>query len=216
MPVIGTFNGANIIETPNCAYDGIIGPSSIQWDPHDIAAANQSPFTGQTQVYDWQQSYWSGTVSFPSMHRHSHDAWVGFLRALRGPVNVFLFGDPAAATPKGNPEGAPVVNGAGQTGYVLATRGWTPSAFGLLMYGDYISVTTGTATRLYQVTDNVNSDASGNATLNIWPTLRDLPTDGTGIVTSNCRGMFRLKTNVKDSINPGVYGLDAFQIMEAF
>ena len=80
--------------------------------------------------------------------------------------------------------------------------------------GDFIQI----GYRLYKLMDTVNSDVSGDATLAIWPNLRDLPADATAIKCSNCKGLFKLKNTSgnKSSTNPGNYGLAGFAITEAF
>lgn len=50
--------------------------------------------------------------------------------------------------------------------------------------------------RLHKVLVDVNSDGSGNATLDIFPRLRpEGAADGIAIATSNCKGVFRLASN---------------------
>lgn len=60
---------------------------------------------------------------------------------------------------------------------------------------DYIQLGTGANSRIYRVLNNINTDASGNATLDIWPRLRRSPTDGDAVIVSNTKGVFRLATN---------------------
>ena len=213
MSIVATFNGLNIIALPSDTITGVTPPSSIEWDPQEVVSVVASPFTGQTQTYDWRASWLEGQVSFPHMTRASADAWSAFLMECRGPLNAFQFGDPKAKTPRGSAPGAPVVNGAAQTGYSLLTRGWQASINSILLPGDYIQV----GYRMYKVLDAANSDASGDATLAIWPQLRDLPADGAAIVTANCKGLFRLAKNTgnKFSVNVGNYGLTGFAIKEA-
>ena len=206
----------NIIPIPT----GLANVLSIDWDPQEIVASTTDTYTGQQQTFDWQASYWAGTLSFPPMHRLDGDAWASFILSLRGPLNAFLFGDPKAATPKGSPAGSPVVSGAGQgvfgTGvnlYQVVTRGWPASQSNLLQTGDYISI----FPRLYRVTAPVSSDASGNATISIWPNLRDAPADGTTIQTSGCQGLFRLVQAKGNSFSTSLkgYGLTGIKIREA-
>jgi hypothetical protein len=60
---------------------------------------------------------------------------------------------------------------------------------------DYIQI----GYRLYNVISApVNSDSSGNATITLWPSLREQVTDGTPIVTVNCTGLFRLASNDRE------------------
>ena len=213
MAILGTFNGLKLIALPCATVPGVCWPSSIEWDPQEAISSNRSPFTGQTQTYDWQNSWWEGQVSFKPMGRYSYDIWTAFLAQCRGQSNAFSIGDPKAALPKGVASGAPVVSGAGQTGYSLVTSGWTPETLSILLPGDLIQV----GYRAYKVMDVVSTDNSGNATLAIWPNLRDQPQDGAPIKTRNCAGLFTLKNNSgnKFSTNAGNYGLAGFAIKEA-
>jgi hypothetical protein len=213
MSIVGTFNGLNIVGLP-CDLDaGVRGPSSIEWDPQEMVAAGPASFTGQVQTYDWQNSWWEAQVSFTPMARLSHDYWTAFISQCRGSSNAFMLGDPKAREPKGSPSGMPVVAGAAQTGYTLVTRGWSPSKSRLLLVGDFIQI----GYRLYKILDRVASDGSGDATLRVWPNLRDQPADGTAIQCANCKGLFRLKNSSgnKSSTNVGSWGLAGFAIREA-
>jgi hypothetical protein len=213
MTVIATFSGLNIVGLPCDTMDGVSAPSSIEWTPQEKVSVTDGSFNFQEQVFDWQQSMWSGKVSFPAMNRDSQDAWSAFILQCRGQVNAFMIGDPKAALPKGSPVGAPLVNGAAQTGFSLLTRGWSLTQYRLLLPGDFIQI----GYRLYKILNPVNSDSSGHATLAIWPNLRDLPADSTPIIASNCKGLFRLAKSSGNgfSTNTGSYGVAALDIREA-
>jgi hypothetical protein len=221
MSIIATYNGVNVIGWPCDTTSGVTKPSSVEWGAQEVVSANVSPFTGQTQAYDFMASWWEATVSLPPMTRLGADSWSSFLMECRGQSNYFQLGDPKATAPKGTPTGTPLINGASQTGYYLTTDGWTPSASNLLLPGDFISiavpgVTGSTCYRLYKVMDAVNSNGSGQVSIHIWPPLRDQPADNTPVVTSSCKGLFRLASNTnKWSTNAGNYGVTAFRIREA-
>ena len=119
-------------------------------------------------------------------------------------------GVPLGAQPLGTGAGAPVVSGAGQTGSVLNTSGWTGA--NALLPGDYLQI----GYRLYNNLGVVNADGSGNATLSIWPQLRESPADATAIVLNNTQGLFRLKANSRkySMLANRTYGLQ-FDIREA-
>jgi hypothetical protein len=143
------------------------------------------------------------------------DDWAAFLMQARGMSNAFLLGDPVGRTPKGSnlTTGAnPLVNGANQVGYSLNTKGWQASKTGVLKRGDYIQL----IYRLHKVLDDVDSDASGNATLSIYPPIRETPADGQVILTDNTQGLFRLASNTnKYSIGEAeIYGFQ-FSVREA-
>jgi hypothetical protein len=213
MAIIATFNSINIIALPCDVLPGVTNPSSIEWNPQEKVGETNASFGFQSQVWDWMQSMWVAQVSFPPMNRYAFDAWSSFLMEARGGYNAFMLGDPKAALPKGSALGTPLVSGAGQTGYSLVTRGWVPSTTSILLTGDLIQI----GYRLYKVLDAVNSDGSGNATLSVWPNLRDQPADGTTIITRNCKGLFRLSapSGNKFSTNVGNYGLSGFSVREA-
>lgn len=91
----------------------------------------------------------------------------------------------------------------------MITDGWTTSTTGILKAGDWIQLGSGSATRLHKVLDDVNSDASGNATLSIWPSLRSSPSDNAQITVSSPKGQWRLASNeIQYSIDEAsVYGI---------
>jgi hypothetical protein len=174
-------------------------PGLSQWSIAliDSVAQVQSPFVpGQTQTQAWPGAdAWSIQFTTPKMSRWTAAAWRGFLSELRGTQNVFQIGDPYATTPLGQPSGAPVCNTTGTNNLTsatsLVTEGWTPSTFGLLLAGDYIQL----GYRLHQVCEPVNSDSGGNATISIWPSLRESPANGTALILTNTVGLFRLADN---------------------
>jgi hypothetical protein len=182
-----------------CAMPAKPGPVSIEIAKNDAVAVNTSPFTRQeqTQVYPGGD-FWDATIELPPMTRKTAAAWEGFLAELRGRLNVFQAGDPRAAGPlgtaKGNP--APLVDSSQPANnlpmtWTLSTRGWLPNQFGLLLAGDYLQI----GYRLHQVCEQVNSDASGDAAFAVWPSIRETPADGTAVILTNPRGLFRLASN---------------------
>ena len=78
----------------------------------------------------------------------------------------------------------------------LVIDGCSPSVTGFLLPGDYIQLGSSTTTQLYKVLTQVDTDASGGATLDLWPNLRSSPADNSTIIVANTKGRFRLKDNV--------------------
>ncbi len=65
---------------------------------------------------------------------------------------------------------------------VLNTKGWAASIQAQLKVGDYLQV----GKRLHLViAQDVDSDDQGNATINIWPSIREAPNDGNPIILNN-------------------------------
>jgi hypothetical protein len=208
MAYIGSINGA-----PQLAMPASPGPTEIQWMASDTVAAVSNPFTGQQQIQNWKASWLSATVTMPPMLRSQANAWIAFILAAQGQNAVFYFGDPLGATPQGSALGTPTTSGSTQQGYTLTTAGWTPNSNGLLLAGDYLQV----GWRLYRCTDaSVNSDSLGNASISIWPQIREVPANGTPITVNGAQGLFRLATNQRQWSESYMmtYGL-SFQIREA-
>ena len=203
-----TVNGLLLIPLPTVPA----AAASLDFTMIDIVGETISPFTGQVQTYDWRASWLEASVNLPPMPDNTGRAWVAFLMALRGITNVFQLGDPLGINPLGSAAGAPVVRGGGQTGYALATSGWVPGASGVLLPGDWLQV----GFRLYRNLVQVNADGVGDATLSIWPQLRESPTDGTTVVLHNTQGLWRLKSNSRkwSESDARMYGVQ-FDIVEA-
>ena len=121
--------------------------------------------------------------------------WVAFLLELQGKKGTFLFGDPFNTTPRGVGTGTPLIKGAAETGQDINTDGWTTSQTGILLKGDWIQVSTGSASRLFQSLTDPNSDGSSNALLTLWPEIKIAFADDTPINVNSPKGLWRLMSN---------------------
>lgn len=187
-------------------------PAKIRIYPRAIVGVSISPFSGAQQVYEHQGQIWQADITLPSMVRADAAPWIAAMLQLNGRYGTFRLGDASCATPRGVATGTPLVNGASQTGKTLITDGWTISQTGILKQGDYIQI----GDRLYMVTVDANSDGSGNATLDIWPRLRESPADNAAIITTNCKGLFRLASNEMPwDVNPKPIFELSFSAVEA-
>ena len=194
------------------------GTRKVDLTADNIVGITRSPFTGQQQTYQWPGEGWLVDVNLPPMQRAAAEQWWSFLVALRGQEGTFLIGDDVCNTPRGVATGTPLVHGAqGSMSNTLATKGWTHNITGILKAGDYIQLGSGTSQRLYKVLTDANSDSSGYATLDIFPTLREGVSDNQAITTSNCKGCFRLAENqrVRSVDHSLIYGI-SFKAEEAY
>jgi hypothetical protein len=135
---------------------------------------------------------WVVDVSYPPMKREAAEEISCFLLKLGGQAGTFMLGDPLAQTPRGIATGTPKVSGGSNQGQTLLTKGWTISQTGILKKGDYLQI----GNYLYKNLNDVNSDGSGNATLDIFPVLRETYADDTAIVVTGAQGIFRLTDNI--------------------
>lgn len=192
-----TLNGntVNVVALP--AYPGF---AHYSLDMTDSVAIQRSPFTGQTQAQQWPGAdMWTGTAELPALVSQA-DAqnWRAFLAQLRGMANAFQLAPPDYLGPQGDPlPGASSVPSIPGTvtdiagAQILHTVGWQLSAFGLLQPGDWIQV----GYRLHMVMNPVNSDSSGHAAIEVFPSLREAPTANAPLILDNPQGLFRLATN---------------------
>jgi hypothetical protein len=182
----------------------------------NIVGISASPFTGQQQVYKHQGEWWEAEMSFPPMKPENAEQVATFLLKLSGMFGTFLMGDPINKAPRGVGTGTPLVKGAGQVGNELVTDGWTINTPNILKAGDWIQLGSGATSRLHKVLDNVNSDATGTATLTLFPSLRSSPADNAAIVTTDTVGVWRLSTNdIEYNIQTGQFYGITLACMEA-
>ena len=185
----------------------------------NAVSISESPFTFKQQIIAHSGQRWEAEVTLPPLKRADAEEWVGFLMSLNGSKGTFLLNDPIGGTPRGSASsapGTPVVNGADQTGDSLTIDGCPASATGYLKRGDYIQLGGGSTATLHKVLTDVDTDGSGQATIDIWPYIRNAPADDATVVVSNAKGLFRLATNQTDwSINEAaLYGI-TFAAFEA-
>jgi len=167
-------------------------PKRVRLTAINTVGFARSPFTHMTQVQEYAGQSWSAEVVYPEMTRTEAEDFNAFLLALMGQKGTFYLGDPLGSQPRGQASGVPLINGSNQTGNTLVTDGWTASITGILLRGDYIQI----GNRLHKILTDTNSDAGGNATLEIWPRVAISPDDNQFIVTRNTVGIFRLSENI--------------------
>lgn len=149
-------------------------PQTEEWTLTQPSEANRSEFTGRRRVTILPEApRWSTKVTLPSiLGEAAVRPWRSFLARLQGRVNAFKL--VAVEAPQFVSPGQVVVNGAGQTGFTLATRGWTADAY----IGDGYFVTVGD--QLLQVVGRTIA-SGGLATLSIMPQLRAPTVDGAAV-----------------------------------
>jgi hypothetical protein len=195
------------------------GIANVNLRASNAVAISESPFTFKQQVIAHTGQRWEADITLPPMKRANAEVWLSFLLSLGGAKGTFLLGDPNAATPQGSASstpGTPVVNGADQTGDSLAIDGLPTSATGYLKAGDYIQLGGGSSATLHKVLADVDTNGSGQATLDLWPYIRSAPDDNATVVVSSAKGVFRLLSNASDwNINSASFYGISFSAVEA-
>lgn len=181
--------------------------------PRSAVARTESQFSFQDDVTDWGGQMWEIAGSLPLMTRAQAAAYVTFMLKLNGKKGTFLFPIPDA-TPRGVATGTPLVKGGGQTGNSLIIDGFTNGVTGILKAGDWFNLGSGSSTRLHMVLDDVNSNGSGEVTVDIWPSLRESPSDNAAVTLTNCKLLSRLKSDVGYDIDINKHYLLEFEAWE--
>ena len=157
-------------------------------------AVSSSPFTGQDQVFQHEGEFWTTQIKFPPMLKDKAAVIIAFLLQLRGRRGTFKLGDQDRKTIQGVATGTIRVNGASQTGNQVALDGFANSTNNVFKSGDYIQI----GSFLYMVTEDVNSNSSGEANVKIEPSLRqgiETIADDATVTYSNTTTLFRLDSN---------------------
>jgi hypothetical protein len=151
--------------------------SRLSFTGVSATSRNTSPFTLQTQQYNWPGQAWLGSVDCPPMKRADAEEIVSFLlKAQRG---TFYFQDYANPSPRGTVTGTLVVSTATANGTTLTFGGAT----GNFAVGDWLQI----STSLYKV---VQFNATNS--VDVFPALRKSYAGGTAITYTNAKGVFRL------------------------
>lgn len=175
----------------------IKGAVATSWQLDSAIGYVESDFTFQAQTQEQRGERWVVTMTFPPMEPLDAGAFRAFLAMLKGRYGTFLVGDYTRTEPKGNINlsATLLVNGGSQTGNTLNVDGAGNNVTKVFRAGDWIQLSSGGSSRLHMVTEDVNSNGSGQAALTIVPALRSSPSDNAAVTFTNCKGVFRLLRN---------------------
>lgn len=171
------------------------GASEFTIDLIRAVAVSESPFSFTQQVQEHPGEAWDISFILNLLNRDQAEEYNAFLLKLGGRVGTFTMAIPGSEKPRGVATGTPLVKGASQTGRELIVDGFTTSTTNILRAGDFIQLGSGSTTRLHKVLNDVNSNGSGEVTLDLAPLIITAPADNDPVVVSNAKGLFRLKSN---------------------
>jgi hypothetical protein len=159
--------------------------SRLSFTGVSATSRNTSPFTLQTQQYNWPGQAWLGSVDCPPMKRADAEQIVAFLlSAQRG---TFYFQDYANPLPRGTITGTLQVSVATANSTSLAYSGTTGGTE--FAVGDWLQI----STSLYKVVQ-----LNGAGSVDVFPALRKSYAATTSIVYglastgARAKGVFRL------------------------
>ena len=139
--------------------------------------------SGRRQVRSLGGHSWAFTAKYDRLTRAEFMPVYAFAISQRGQFGSFTIIPPDLATPQGVATGTPLVNGASQTGNILAIDGAAISTTGWLKAGDIFSISGDT--KVYMLTADANTDGTGAVTLNFEPDLTVSPANNAAITVTN-------------------------------
>ena len=165
----------------------------------------EGPLTTKVETSSVPGDRWAGTLTYTNRSGAEGNILKMAVRQIRGRagrVQIPMFEQLETA---GTALGTPVVDGADQTGNTLDTTGWTASQAKVLAAGDFFSVNG----EVKQITADVASDGSGNATLSFVPALRTAPADSAPLTVDTPRINCMIDTDGLDvqTSSPIIYSL---------
>jgi hypothetical protein len=194
------------------------GIAQIELRATNAVAYSRSPFTFAGQAHAYAGKAWQADVTLPSMKREDAERWVAWLISLKGQLGTFYLGDPAATTPLGSARDTDtiLVDGAVSSGDTIAIDSAPASQTDYLKAGDYMEIGTGVNRQLFKVLNDVDTDGTGSATVDVWPNVRTSIADDAAVTVQSAQGIFRLASNEQAfSINEAsIYGI-TFGAIEA-
>jgi len=152
---------------------------------------------------------WEIKLTWPKLARAEFMPIYAFLIAQRGQADGFQATLAGHSTPQGTWAGSPVVNGAGQSGRSVNLRGLSINQAAAARAGDLLKFAG--HSKVYMVTADAASNASGLAAVSIEPALIAAIADGEALVTSSVPFTVALASDLREAdIQPGLlYSLAA-------
>ncbi|MDQ1081451.1 hypothetical protein [Pseudoroseomonas cervicalis] len=173
---------------------GIARPAGLSWLPRANTQSHTSPLDGTTQTLQMPGMRWVVTLTWEDLKPEHWRILGAFIAQLGGQAGRFTYG-PWHAPRTAPGVGAPVVDGAGQAGDLLVTRGW-PNFTRVFNTGDWLSYPDAQGRpMLHQVVANSSSNGTGQAATRLAPPLRRPGADGAAVEVVNPVGVFMLASD---------------------
>lgn len=187
-----------------------ISPKSMDIDFVSNTKTFVSPLTGAVQTVSRPGERWMFTLNYRSLFGDDRADLLAFLVKLNGQehrASIPIFGH----TQRGAGGGTAVVDGGSQTGSSLDFRNGPTSTTNFLRAGDWVQL----SNQLLHLTDDVDTDGSGDGTLNFLPKIRTSPSDGASLTYADPLGLFLLaEPNISWSTVPGIFSDISVRFLE--
>ena len=181
--------------------------SEVDVESVDINSLQTATFTGKERVQEFEGDYWVVNIRYRNLDQTLGRQMSAFIRSLRGSLGTFIVRFPGYTVPRGRAAGQPVsplVDGNGQAGKrELKIKGASPDIEEWLLAGDIIQVGPPSRPHWHEVLTDVNTDGTGKATIDVWPSIRNA-IDNDPVVLNNPLGLCRLVSSNAIPIRPPV------------
>lgn len=192
-------------------------------------SGGRSPFDGTEQTLEQPGGKWVAKLAFQNLTLSEGRLLQAWLHLQRGRAGRFYWGPPAwpALGSAPSDSGSAVIDGAGQTGILLRTRGWPASRPAVVYPGDLVAwLDPSGRPQLHQVvTDGASPDgvigpsptsAGGQCSFRVSPPIRRSPNDGASLNFGAPVGLFRLSRDQNPvRFGEGMYASADIDIEEA-
>ncbi len=148
----------------------------------------ESDISRVTQRAELGGQRWRLTFTLPPMTVKQAAPWIAFFMQCKGQVSTFSAYDPDWKRNLGAWTGTPLVKGASQTGNSLLIDGCTANVTGWAKAGDYFNCNS----RLYRLTQDANTNGSGETTLYFEGPIYSAPADNAPITCNPATATMRL------------------------
>lgn len=160
-------------------FPGTPKPRDVSWKLMQPTQLNVSQWTGRRQAIASGRGWWECNLTLPPIvGRSNFNPWRVFLAQARGGANEFQV--PIDATPQLAGATTAAVDGAGQTGRSLNCDGF-PVSTTVLEAGQFVTIND----QLLQLTSDIISNGSGEASINFEPLIRVSPDDNATVEFRN-------------------------------
>lgn len=153
---------------------------------------NVSKANNASEVFDLEGAYWEAEIEIRNIRDENALELEGFLAAQRGSVGKFLVYD--FRREQLDRDFIAYVDGDNQDGNLLNITGLTPNAL-IAKSGERFQLADNENTELKMLTQDVESDANGNASIEFQSPIRKIPSSNTPLYFKQPKGLFRLANN---------------------
>lgn len=171
-------------------------PSAARVGKRDANRFEPSPYTGRGTVQEFEGEWWTLQLNYSRLRRVLAQPVSAFGSKLRKSVGTFVIAFPGYVNPLGTAKdiaASPSVNGSGQAGNTSINIKSAPAnQTGWLVEGDIIQVGPASRPHWHEVLENVDTDGTGLATIEVWPRVREGTIDNDLVATENPLCIFRV------------------------